>query len=125
MTAATVYTSTFIFDAKEYDDDFHRLNDEIAERARAIPGFLGEEAWENPETGLHAEVYYWNSLDALHQLIGMDTHREAKRLHDRWIGPYRVVIGQVLSEYGQEGLAMEHVPVEAAGTTATGPSSVA
>ena len=40
----TTYTSTFIFAAKPYDDEFHRLNDEIAERARAIPGFLGEEA---------------------------------------------------------------------------------
>ena len=113
MGTATVYTSTFIFDAKDYDDDFHRLNDEIASRARAIPGFLGEEAWENPQTGLHSEVYYWSSLDALHQLIGMDTHREAKRLHERWIGPYRVVIGQVLSEYGQAGLGLEHVPAPA------------
>ena len=119
MSAATVYTSTFIFDPKEYDADFHRLNDEIASRARAIPGFLGEEAWENPETGLHSEVYYWSSLDALHQLIGMDTHREAKRLHERWIGPHRVVIGQVLSEYGQAGLGLEHVPAGATGTSTT------
>jgi heme-degrading monooxygenase HmoA len=113
MSSATVYTSTFIFDAKEYDDEFHRLNDEIAARARALPGFLGEEAWENPETGLHSEVYYWSSLEALHQLIGMDTHREAKRLHERWIGPYRVVIGQVLTEYGRPGLGIEHVPASA------------
>ncbi|MDN4595665.1 antibiotic biosynthesis monooxygenase family protein [Leifsonia virtsii] len=114
MARPTVYTSTFIFTAMPYDDEFHRLNDEIAERARAIPGFLGEESWGNPETGLHSEVYYWSSLDALHQLIGMDTHREAKRLHDRWIGPYRVVIGQVLSEYGQPGVGVEHVPAGAA-----------
>ena len=85
MSRPTVYTSTFIFTAKPYDDDFHRLNDEIAERARALPGFLGEESWENPETGLH----------------------------ERWIGPYRVVIGQVLSEYGQPGVGLEHVPAEA------------
>jgi len=116
MSRTTVYTSTFIFAAKPRDDEFHRLNDEIAERARTIPGFLGEETWENPETGLHSEVYYWSSLDALHQLIGMDTHREAKSLHERWIGQYRVVIGQVLSEYGQPGVGLEHVPAGAAGT---------
>lgn len=108
----TTYTSTFIFEAKPYDDDFHRLNDEIAERARAIPGFLGEEAWHNEQTGLHAEVYYWDSQDAMRQLIGMDTHREAKRQHERWIGAYRIVLGEVLTTYGQAGLGLEHAPVQ-------------
>lgn len=105
-----MFTSTFIFEAKPYDDDFHRLNSEIAERARAIPGFLGEEAWANEETGLYSEVYYWESREALHELIGMDTNREAKRLHDRWIGAYRIVISEVLTTYGHPGLGLEHVP---------------
>lgn len=112
-----MYTSTFLFEAKPYDDDFHRLNDEIAERARAIPGFLGEEAWHNDETGLHAEVYYWETREALQQLIGMDTHREAKRLHDRWIGAYRIVISEVVATYGQPGLGLEHVPATSPGST--------
>jgi hypothetical protein len=105
-----MYTSTFIFEAKPYDDEFHRFNDEIAARARVIPGFLGEEDWFNAETGLHSEVYYWESLEAMQQLIGMPVHREAKSLHDRWIGPYRVVLGQVLSTYGEQGLGLAHVP---------------
>lgn len=104
-----MYTSTFIFDATAYDDDFHRLNDEIAERARRIPGFLGEEEWSNGATGLHSEVYYWETLEALHQLIGMDTHREAKRQHDRWIGRHRVVIAEVVSTYGDATLGLQHV----------------
>ncbi|TAM71667.1 MAG: hypothetical protein EPN48_00985 [Microbacteriaceae bacterium] len=111
-----MYTSTFIFHAKSYDDEFHRFDDEIAERARAIPGFLGEEAWSNEATELHSEVYYWESLESLQQLIGMDVHREAKSLHDRWIGPYRVVIGEVLSTYGQPDLGLEHVPVAVSAT---------
>ncbi|WP_426518975.1 antibiotic biosynthesis monooxygenase family protein [Diaminobutyricibacter sp. McL0618] len=105
-----MYTSTFIFHAKPYDADFHRLNDEIAERARQIPGFLGEEEWTNEESGLYSEVYYWETLEALHQLIGMDTHREAKRQHERWIGAHRVVIAEVISTYGDSGLGLEHVP---------------
>ena len=105
-----MYTSTFSFQAKPYDDEFHRLNSEIAERARTIPGFLGEEAWSNDENGLYSEVYYWESLESLHQLIGMDTHREAKRQHERWIGPHRVVIAEVKSTYGDAGLGLEHVP---------------
>jgi len=119
-TDRATYTSTFIFATKPFDDDFNRLNDEIAERARAIPGFLGEEAWENPETGLHSEVYYWDSLDALNTLVGMDTHRVAKRQHERWIGPYRVVIGQVLNAYGQAGLGLEHTSANDEAGTSTG-----
>ena len=105
-----MFTSTFIFEAKPYDDEFHRLNDEIAARARAIPGFLGEESWTNDDSVLHSEVYYWDSREALQHLIGMDTHREAKRLHERWIGAYRIVIGEVIGTYGQPGLGLEHVP---------------
>ncbi len=76
-----MYTSTFIFDAKPFDDEFHRFNDEIAERARAIPGFLG-----------------------------MGVHKEAKSVREKWIESYRVVIAEVLSTYGQAGLGLEHVP---------------
>lgn len=110
--ARPAYTSTFIFEIGDLDDDFHRINDEIAERARAIPGFLGEEAWHNEQTGLHAEVYYWTDLDALHQLVGMDTHRIAKGRHDEWLGEYRVVIAEVKSVYGNPTLGLEHRPGE-------------
>lgn len=72
------YSSTFIFETKDLTDEFHRIDSEIATRARKIPGFLGEEAWHNEDTGLHAEVYYWADMDALTQLMGMDTHRLAK-----------------------------------------------
>ena len=47
-----MYTSTFTFAPGEYDAPFHALDGRIAEIARAIPGYLGEEAWENPATGL-------------------------------------------------------------------------
>lgn len=108
--SAAKYTSTFIFEIKELDDEFDRLNDEIAERARAIPGFLGEEAWHNEETGLHSEVYYWSNIEALQQLIGMDTHRTAKGLYDNWLGEYRVVIAEINAVYGNPALGLEHVP---------------
>ena len=74
MTATPRYSSTFIFEVGTLDDEFHRLDSEIARRAREIPGFLGEETWHNEETGLHAEVYYWRDMAALRQLVGMDTH---------------------------------------------------
>lgn len=110
MTATLSYSSTFIFETKHLDVEFDRLNSEIAERARKIPGFLGEEAWHNAETGLHAEVYYWSSMDALQQLVSMDAHGVAKRRHGQWLGEYRVVIAEVRSVYGNPALGLEHAP---------------
>ncbi|CAG7608181.1 antibiotic biosynthesis monooxygenase family protein [Leucobacter soli] len=112
MTAVPAFSSTFIFEVGELDHDFHRINDEVAERARSIPGFLGEEAWHDPETGLHAEVYYWESYEALRQLVDMDTHRIAKVRSGEWLGPYRVVISEVRSVYGDPALGIAHAPAE-------------
>ncbi|QZY52338.1 antibiotic biosynthesis monooxygenase family protein [Leucobacter tenebrionis] len=110
MTATPKYSSTFIFEIRELTDEFHRIDGEIAERARRIPGFLGEEAWHNEEAGLHAEVYYWSDMEALRELIGMDTHRLAKARHGEWIGEYRVVISEVQSVYGNPLLGLAHRP---------------
>ena len=112
MSAAPKYSSTFIFETRELTGEFHRIDSEIAQRARRIPGFLGEEAWHNEETGLHAEVYYWSSLEALRELVGMDTHQIAKRRYDEWLGEYRVVIAEVQSVYGNPTLGLEHRPAD-------------
>jgi hypothetical protein len=96
MTAIPRYSSTFIFGVGALDDDFHRINDEAAQRARQIPGFLGEEASHNEGTGLHAEVYYWTDMDALRQLVGIDAHRLAKSRYEEWLGAYRVVISEAV-----------------------------
>lgn len=110
MTVKMKFSSTFIFETRELTDEFHRIDSEIARRARTIPGFLGEEAWHNSETGLHAEVYYWSNMDALRELVAMDTHQLAKSRYGEWLGEYRVVISEVRSVYGNPALGLEHVP---------------
>ena len=95
-----MYSATFTFAPGDYDDEFHRLDAIIADVARGIPGYLGEEAWEDPARGLCANVYYWNSLLALQALIHHPAHQQAKAAQSRWLDGYRVVIAQVLREYG-------------------------
>ena len=73
-----MYSSTFIFAKKQFDEAFHRLDQEIAAIAKSIPGYLGEEAWENSQTGLFSNVYYWSSLEALQKLVEHPRHLEAK-----------------------------------------------
>ena len=104
-----MYSATFIFAKKQFDEEFHRLDQDIASRARTIPGYLGEESWENTETGLVSNVYYWESLEALQVLVRHPSHLEAKAGQGHWLNGYQVVISQVLHTYGDSKLA-KHLP---------------
>jgi heme-degrading monooxygenase HmoA len=95
-----MYSSTFIFAKGKYDDEFHRLDQAIAEMAKSIPGYLGEESWESQATGLISNVYYWESLEALQALMKHPKHLQAKARQDQWLNGYQVVVAQVLRSYG-------------------------
>jgi heme-degrading monooxygenase HmoA len=105
-----MYTSTFIFAKKEFDDEFHALDQAIAVAAKAIPGYLGEETWENPANGLVSNVYYWETLEALQVLMNNPSHLLAKAGHARWLDGYRVIIAEVRREYGVKGLGLTAAP---------------
>lgn len=100
-----MYSATFTFAPGDYDDAFHRLDTIIADVARGIPGYLGEEAWESAATGLVSTVYYWESLEALQQLMQHPAHLAAKQQQAQWIKGYHVVIAQVLRAHGDGGIA--------------------
>lgn len=101
---AQMYSATFIFAKGHFDDEFHSIDQDIAEMARSLPGYLGEESWENPTTGLVSNVYYWKSLEALQSLTEHPRHLEAKAKQGRWLAGYQVVISQVLRVYGDSKL---------------------
>lgn len=100
-----MYSATFTFAKGQYDGEFHRLDQAIAEAAKAIPGYLGEEAWGNPTTGLISTVYYWRTLEALQQLIEHPLHVAAKQQQAKWLNGYHIVIAEVLRSYGDGGIA--------------------
>jgi heme-degrading monooxygenase HmoA len=95
-----VFSSTFIFAKKQYDAEFHALDTVIAEVAKSTPGYLGEENWENSATGLVSNVYYWESLEALQQLMKHPSHLEAKQKQANWLNGCRVEISVVIRTYG-------------------------
>ena len=101
----TIYTSTFTFAKGQFDDEFHVLDKAIAEVARSVPGYLGEESWENPTAGLLCNVYYWETMDALHELMKHPTHIDAKQRQSHWLDGYHVVIAQVVGSYGDGGIS--------------------
>ena len=99
-----IWSATFIFARKQFDDEFHRLDQSIAAAARNLPGYLGEEAWENAATGIVSNVYYWSSLEALQALMTHPDHLKAKAAQANWLDGYRVVIAQVTRSYGNARL---------------------
>jgi heme-degrading monooxygenase HmoA len=99
-----MYTATFTFAKKQFDDEFHRLDETIAALAKTLPGYLGEESWENSSTGLVCNVYYWETLEALQQLVQHPRHLEAKARQHDWLDGYQVVISQVIRSYGDARL---------------------
>lgn len=108
-----MYTSTFTFAKKQYDEDFYRLDEAIAQAAKEIPGYLGEETWENSSSGLISNVYYWESLEALQALIKHPKHLEAKARQENWLDGYQVVIAEVIKTYGDSKLS--NMPISNAG----------
>ena len=70
--------------------------------ARQAKGYLGEESWENSETGRIANVYYWESMEALQTLMQHPKHIEAKAKQAKWLNGYQVVIAEVLRAYSDD-----------------------
>lgn len=99
-----MYSSTFIFAKRQFDDEFHKLDNAIAEAAKEIPGYLGEDAWENPGTGLVSNVYYWDSLEALQALMHHPKHLKAKAAQENWLDGYQVIISHIIKTYGDAKL---------------------
>ncbi len=95
-----MYSATFIFDKKQYDEEFYKLDHAITEIAKQSVGYLGEEGWENPKTGRIANVYYWETMEGLQELVKYPMHLEAKAAQSKWLNGYQVVISQVIRAYG-------------------------
>ena len=100
-----MYSATFIFARKQFDDAFHSLDAAIAAAAKSMPGYLGEECWENSSTGLVSNVYYWDTLESLQALMQHPVHLQAKARQADWLSGYQVVIAQVLRTYGDGQLS--------------------
>jgi heme-degrading monooxygenase HmoA len=100
-----MYTATFTFAKRQFDAAFHALDAVIADVAKTTPGYLGEESWENPASGLVCTVYYWDSLESLQVLMQHSKHLEAKLRQKEWLDGYQVVIAEVVGCYGDGGIS--------------------
>lgn len=93
-------SASFIFYKKQYDDDFYSLDALIAEIAKQTTGYLGEDTWENTSTGQYCNVYYWQNMDGLNQLMQHPKHLEAKSKQANWLTGYQIYVAEILRAYG-------------------------
>lgn len=100
-----MYSATFIFRKKQFDAAFHRLDESISAAAKLTTDYIGEETWENTETGCVSNVYYWKSMEGLQELMQHPSHLEAKANQTKWLNGYQVVIAHVLRSYGDGSIA--------------------
>jgi len=95
-----VYEIAFTFKPGTYDEDFERLDAQIAQSARATPGFVGVRMWHSPDGLVRNAVYTWEHLDNLQDFSRSAAHLQAKSEYRRWYDGYEIVVSEVLSRYG-------------------------
>lgn len=100
----------FIFKPGTYDDDFHRLDAQIDEYARALPGFDHVEKWVAPAGDVVNAMYYFADRKSVAKLARFPVHREAKGQVERWYQGYRIVVSDVRATYGDGRLEPERPP---------------
>lgn len=100
-------SASFIFNKAEFDDEYYQLDEQIAQAAKATSGYIGEESWENPQSGKVCTVYYWEGREGLRELMANADHLKAKSASSRWLAGYQVVVSEVLATYGTQGY--EHI----------------
>ena len=90
----------FIFKPGTYDDDFYRLDAQIDQYARSLPGFEKVETWQSAEGDIINAVYYFADKKALAQLSQFPQHREAQGQVERWYDGYRIIVSEITATYG-------------------------
>jgi len=93
-----MYSATFMVKVESYDEEFHRLNDRIIKIAEQNPGYLGRESWTDNDRNV--VILYWRSLEDLRAFGNHPDHLLAKSRYREWYAGYKIVIAEILREYG-------------------------
>ena len=94
----------FVFEPGEYDQEFHRLDDEIAEFAKGLVGFISSHSWVSPDGKLRNSIYFFENMEPVKELSQYPAHLEAKFGVKRWYKGYQILITEVTHTYGDGNL---------------------
>lgn len=90
----------FVFEPGIYDEDFHTLDDKIAEFAKSLPGFISNHTFYSDDKKISNAIYYFEDMEAVKQLARYPEHLSAKEQVNRWYNGYKIVVSEVTNQYG-------------------------
>ncbi|TBL73766.1 hypothetical protein EYY94_15565 [Obesumbacterium proteus] len=90
-----MFLTSFIFDKKEYDEDFYKLDKKIEDFSKDIAGFIGMESFTDVQSGRLINNYYWDNREGLELLMNNVEHLRAKEQSGKWIAGFQVVIAKI------------------------------
>lgn len=91
----SLFMTSFIFEKKEYDDDFYKLDNWIEQYTASIDGFIGQESYTDVASGRIINNYYWQTREAMEMLINNLQHQQAKQQSHKWIAGYQTIIAEI------------------------------
>jgi len=90
-----MFLTSFIFDKKQYDEEFYMLDKKIEDFSNNIAGFIGMESFTDTNSGRLINNYYWENREGLELLMGNVEHLRAKEQSSKWISGFQVVIAKI------------------------------
>ncbi|WP_213704263.1 antibiotic biosynthesis monooxygenase family protein, partial [Klebsiella aerogenes] len=88
----SLFLTSFIFEKKEYDDDFYQLDGEIERYTQSLEGFIGMESYHDAASGRIINNYYWRDRQSMEMMMNHLQHQQAKAQGQRWIAGYQTIV---------------------------------
>ncbi|EBJ8402616.1 hypothetical protein AHW87_001539 [Salmonella enterica subsp. enterica serovar Denver] len=80
----SLFLTSFIFEKKEYDEEFYQLD-----------GWIGMESYTDAASGRIVNNYYWQTRESMELLINNLQHQQAKSQSHKWLSGYQTIIAEI------------------------------
>lgn len=70
----SLFLTSFIFEKKEYDEEFYQLDGWIERYTQSIDGYIGMESYTDAASGRMVNNYYWQTRESMELLINNLQH---------------------------------------------------
>jgi hypothetical protein len=104
LYALSMICCQFVFEPGSYDVEFHTLDNQIAEHAKSLPGFISNHTFYSADKTISNAIYFFQDMESVQLLARYPQHLSAKQKVDNWYKGYKIVISEVTSEYGDGNL---------------------
>ncbi|EIV3800194.1 hypothetical protein RFH11_000601 [Klebsiella aerogenes] len=91
----SLFLTSFIFEKKEYDDDFYQLDGEIERYTQSLEGFIGMESYHDAASDRIINNYYWRDRQSMEMMMNHLQHQQAKAQGQRWIAGYQTIVAEI------------------------------